>query len=309
MSSMMYGLAKIASGIPSGTRIKWNVNPRKWVPKGEERRSVVDSITDMGWGHINAQSGADNFSSNARDWGIEHLMPKRMGKKLSRGSVGKVGPIVGSRMVIPSDDPLLRDKTYSLKNYVSQAAQQHRVYKWDRDRASAFKARREDLVKQLKGYSRKTRKPATLKDRVIRSASKIKPKHVVIGTGIAAAGTGAGLYLRHRSKKKQQKQNANTKTAALTPMRAALIGGAGAGALTTISQLGKTYSGEKGQKRINPVRIARNTLVGAALGAGASHGMKNLEATTKNFEATTKSIEGITEKARKNRAFGLFSRG
>ena len=115
-------------------------------------------------------------------------------------------------------------------------------------------------------------------------------------------------------------------------MHAALIGGTGAGALTTISQLGKAYSGEKGQKRINPVRIARNTLVGAALGAGASHGMKNkdaikgaiksrldknkineimknLEATTKNFEATTKSIEGITEKARKNRAFGLFSRG
>lgn len=108
--------------------------------------------------------------------------------------------------------------------------------------------------------------------------------------------------IEKKKKQHKQKQDTNTKTAALTPMRAALIGGAGAGALTTISQLGKTYSGEKGQKRINPVRIARNTLVGAALGAGASHGMKNLE-------ATTKSIEGITEKARKNRAFGLFNRG
>ncbi len=42
--------------------------------------------------------------------------------------------------------------------------------------------------------------------------------------------------IEKKKKQHKQKQDTNTKTAALTPMRAALIGGAGAGALTTISQ-------------------------------------------------------------------------
>lgn len=113
------------------------------------------------------------------------------------------------------------------------------------------------------------------------------------------------------------------KTAALTPvMKQALIGaGSGAlisGGLTTAKQLGRVHAGEYGQHRVNPYMIARNTLLGAGMGAGISQAPRGIASVkgayaksgiregANSILGTIKNVEGITGKVRDRSVAGLL---
>jgi len=105
--------------------------------------------------------------------------------------------------------------------------------------------------------------------------------------------------------------------------------GAGLGTLNIMKQLGEVRSGR--QEKVDPYRVGRSAVVGAAMGAGGQaiaknapviketikkyvnestlgKLKKNIEATAQNAEDITKNVEGITRKAKNERGFGMLSK-